>query len=126
MERKPGSHNIVTDGTMIPLKHYDLKDYLSIREPTKEDWGICQVVEFTSPEPWQTLEVVRCTRQNKQISQNELKQRSYLGRLNLEMTKHTILATTQSAKSVEAENRVMLRRHVECRLPCLRLSRLQF
>jgi hypothetical protein len=35
MEGKPGSQNIVADGTPIPLKHDGSKYFLSIREPTR-------------------------------------------------------------------------------------------
>ncbi len=125
VEGKPGLQNITADGTIIPLRHDGSKYFLSIREPTEEDWNICQVIELTSPEPWQTLGTVRRTRKEKQISEDEIQQWSQrLGRLNLETTRHTLLATTQLVKNVEAETRVMPRRHIKCRLPCLRPKRL--
>jgi hypothetical protein len=124
-EGKSGLQNIIADGTPIPLKHDGSKYFLSIREPTKEDWNMCQIVELTSPEPWQTLGIIRWTRHTKQISDNEVRTWSRrLGRLNLDTTRHTLLATMQLVKSVEAENRVMPRRHIKCRLPCLRPKRL--
>ncbi len=82
------------------------------------------MVELTSPEPWQTLGVIQRTRREKITMEDELKQWSpRLGGLNIEMTRHTLLATTQLVKSVEAENRTMPRRHIKCRLPCLRPKR---
>jgi hypothetical protein len=122
---RPGAQSIVADGTTIPLKHDGSKYFLSIREPTEEDWNICQIIELTSPEPWQTLGIIRRTKLAKQISDSEVRVWSYrLGRLNMETTRRTLQATTQLVKSVEAENRVMPRRHVKCRLPCLRPKRL--
>ncbi len=47
-EGRPGKQNIEVDGCTIPLKHDGMKCFMSIHEPTKEDWDICQVVELTS------------------------------------------------------------------------------
>jgi hypothetical protein len=47
-----------------------------------------------------------------------------MGRLNMETTQYTLEATMQLVNSVEAESRVMPRRHLKCRLPCLRPKRL--
>jgi hypothetical protein len=125
MEGRPGAQNIVADGTTIPLKHGGSKYFISVREPMKEDWDICQVIELTSPEPWQNMGIVRRAKAIKQTSENEIRDWSYrLGRLNLDATIYTLLATTQLVKSIEADNRVMPRKHIKCRLPCLRPKRL--
>jgi hypothetical protein len=61
------------------------------------------------------------------IQKKEIKEWSFrLGLLNYEATKHTLEATTttQLVSSVEAETRVVPRRHLKCRLPCLRPKRL--
>jgi hypothetical protein len=124
-EGRTGLQNIVADGTEVPLKHNGSKYFLHIREPTAEDWEQCLVIELTSPEPWQSTGAVQRTRTNKSIHEDKLKEWSYhLGWLNLETTRHTLLATTQLVSSVEAETRLMPRKHIKCRLPCLRPKRL--
>jgi hypothetical protein len=61
----------------------------------------------------------------EKLDEREIKEWSYrLGRLNLEATKHTLSATTQLVKSVEAERRLFPWRHIKCRLPSLRPRRL--
>ncbi len=124
-EGKPGHQDIEVDGCIIPLKHDGRKYFIHIREPTKEDCDICQIIELTSPEPWSYEVKARRMRITEKLDEREIKEWSYrLGRLNLEATKHTLSATTQLVKSVEAERRLFPRRHIKCRLPSLRPRRL--
>jgi hypothetical protein len=124
-EGKAGLQNIEVDGCVIPLKHDGRKYFISIREPRKEDWDICQIVELTSPESWNHINTIRRSKRTIAYSDKEVKEWSYrLGRLNGETTKYTLAATKQLVNSVEAESRVMPQRHLKCRLPCLRPKRL--
>ncbi len=124
-EGRQGRQNLEVEGNIIPLRHDGMKYFLSIREPTKEDWDICQILELTSPEPWQCIGTARRARQSKEPTEDEVNEWSFrLGRLNHEATRHTLAATTQLVKSVEAENRLVPRRHLKCRLPFLRPRRL--
>jgi hypothetical protein len=124
-EGRPGWQNIEVEGNTIPLRHDGRKYYLSIREPRKDDWDLCQVVELTSPESWNNVLKIRRSKRAGEFSDEEIKRWGQrLGKLNLETTKHTLMATTQMVNSVEAENRLVPRRHFKCRLPCLRPRRL--
>lgn len=124
-EGKAGLQNIEVDGCVIPLKHDGRKYFISIREPWKEDWDTCQIVELTSPESWNHINTTERGKHTIAYSDKEIKEWSYrLGRLDDEMTKYTLAAMMQLVNSVEAESRVMLRRHLKCSLPCLRPKRL--
>ncbi len=124
-EGRAGRQNIEVEGTTIPLKHDGRKYFLSIREPREEDWDLCQVIELTSPESWNSVIKTRRNKRLNEFTDEDVKRWSQrLGRLNLETTKYTLMATTQLVSSVEAENRMVPRRHFKCRLPCLRPRRL--
>jgi hypothetical protein len=122
---RPGQQNIEVEGRTIPLRHDGRKYFLKIREPQKEDWNKCQVIELTSPESWNYEIKMRRSKRTEGYTDDEIKQWSHrLGRLNLEATKYTLAATTQLIKNVEAESRTFPRKHLKCRLPCLRSRRL--
>jgi hypothetical protein len=122
---RPGRQNIEVDGYTIPLKHDGRKYFVNIRKPQKEDWDHCPIIELTSPEPWSYEGIIRRNKRNGEYTNNERKEWSYrLGQLNPEITKHTLSATMQLVQDVEAESRTFPRRHIKCRLPCLRPRRL--
>jgi hypothetical protein len=124
-EGKPGRQSIEVDGFIIPLRHDGLKCFLHIREPNESDWKHCHIVELTSPESWSAQAMMRRVKKNKMYSDKEIEDWSErLGRLNKETVKHTLAATTQLINSVEAENRIVPRRHLKCRLPSLRPRRI--
>jgi hypothetical protein len=122
---RPGQQNIEVEGRTIPLRHDGRKYFLKIREPQKEDWDKCQVIELTSPEAWNYEIKMRRSKRTEGYTDEEIKQWSHrLGRLNLEATKYTLAGTMQLIKNVEAESRTFPRKHLKCRLPCLRPRRL--
>lgn len=124
-EGRAGHQNIEVEGCTITLKHDGAKYFLHIRESTKGEWKICQVLELTSPEPWQHGSAVHRMKQSKLYSEAKVKEWSYrLGRFNPEATRYTLTVMTQLVKSIEAENRLVPRRHLKCRLPYLRPRRL--
>ncbi len=83
------------------------------------------MIELTFPESWKIVLKAHRSKRAGEFTDEEVKRWSQrLGRLNLETTKYTLMATTQMVSSVEAENRMVPRRHFKCRLPCLRPGRL--
>jgi hypothetical protein len=122
----PVQQSIEIDGFTIPLRYDGLKYFLKIREPTQKDWSICTILELISPELWNIQNKInRRTKQESPLTNTYIAEWSErLGHLNLDITKHTLLATTQLITSVEAENRITPRRHLKNRLPILRPKRL--
>jgi hypothetical protein len=69
--------------------------------------------------------MIRQVKKNKKYSKKEIEDwGERLGKLNAETVRHTLDATTQLISSVEAENRIVLRRHLKCNLPSLRPKRI--
>ncbi len=93
-----GRQNIELGGQMVALRHDSLKYYLNIREPTPQEWDHCQIWELTSPNPWVGKNRIRRRRNNMEPEWSK-----HLVFLNHEVTKHTLLATTQLVNTVEVE-----------------------
>jgi hypothetical protein len=124
-EGRPGHQDIEVEGCIVPLKHDGRKYFINIRAPKKEDWEICQIIKLTSLESWNHTITTQRNKHAKDYTENEIKEWSFrMGRLNMETTKYTLEAMMQIVNSVEAESRVMPRRHLKCRLPCLQPKRL--
>ena len=116
----------------IPLEYDGRKTYVKIRRPTEEELDTLEVLEMTSPDPYEPEGDVG----NKIARNRKTKAKECPGGWNLEkwqdnlglapddVIRKTFDATTQLAMNVEIENRTIGRKHYKSRFPFLREKRL--
>jgi len=122
-----GRQNLYVEGQELPLHHDGVKYYLRIRPPTPDDWKTKQIVELTSPLPWNDMTrstALRRQRKGPEYSENEIKDwGDRLGHISRDLTLRTLANTTQLVANVEAETRLMPQKHIMSRLLSLRPRR---
>ena len=107
----PGKQCICVPGHTISLLHDGLKAYLSISPPTRDDFNTYPVVEFTSPKPYDPQQRLT-SRRVSGYSDDEIKLWKY--RLAFQpdnVILKTLQNTSQLIKSVECEQRDLMRDH---------------
>ena len=120
VDGRPGQQCIQVPDLNIPLLHDGWKAYLSISKPTDEDMTTLPVVEFTSPQKYNPLKRV-CTRRVSKYSSDEIDLwRKCLGYAPKNVIKKTLENTSQLVKTVECEQRTLMRDHRVTRLAPLR------
>jgi hypothetical protein len=119
--------NIRIKGTTIPIKHGGLKYFLHIRKPTNNEWKTLPFIELISPEPW-NMELSTGRRQQKErkmSSEKFMRWRKRMGKIPVDVMRKTLENTTQLVDTVEAETRLMPRRHLMSRLPMFRVKHIR-
>ena len=127
-KRVDGSHGgqclKVSDKT-LPLHFDGWKCYFAISKPDQSDLQRYKIIELTSIRPYEPTKRLHTRRSKKQsaaVSFTEWQAR--LGFPPLEVVQHTVKATTQMVKTVEAESRTYMRDHLKARLLPLRPHRI--
>lgn len=116
----------------IPLEYDGRKMYVNIRKPTNEELETLEVLEMTSPDPYDpTGNMENKVARNKNSKTKECpggwniqKWQDNLGLAPEDVIRKTFDATTQLAMNVEIENRSIGRKHYKSRFPFLREKRL--
>ena len=129
-----GQQNMIVDGKEVPFKFDGRKMYLKIRKPSQEEIDTLEILEITSPEPFEPETDPNYEAQTRRNTKKKYKE--YPGGLTLDawrkrlalapedIVRKTFEATTQLCMSVEAENRVVPRDHYKSRFPFLRERRI--
>ena len=129
-----GKQNMIVDEKEIPLEFDGRKMYLNIRKPTQDEIDTLDILEITSPEPFEPEADPDYGNSSRRNTKKKYKE--YPGGLTLQewrkrlalapedVVRKTFEATTQLSMSVEAENRVIPRDHYKSRFPFLRERRL--
>ena len=132
LEGRNGQQKMIADEREIPLNYDGRKMYLNIRRPSDEELKSLEIIEITSPDPFEPGMDDR----NYSRRDNKKKYKQYPGGLSMEewrkrlalapedVIRKTFQATTQLAMSVETENRLVPRKHYKSRFPFLRENRL--
>ena len=121
---KPGTQAVQVPGHTIPLLFDGWKTYLLISKPTEEDLASLARVEFTSPLPYEPDRRVYTRRVNVYVPEEVSVWRKILGFPPEQVVKKTLENTSQLIKTVEAENRELMRDHRVTRCYPLRPHRI--
>jgi len=120
-----GRQMIKVGDVILPLYFDGWKTFLSICKPSDNELNSLTRLELTSPlryEPQERVTTRRCT--VKLDKENLLAWRERLGFPTMEVTKQTLLNTTQMVRTLEAETREYMRDHFQARLRMLRPHRI--
>ena len=124
IDGKPGKQCIKVPGHEIPLLHDGWKAYLSISKPSSSDLESYDIVEFTSPLPYDPTNRLNTRRVTGYKDENIQLWRSRLGFNPPKVILKTLQNTSQLISVVEAERRELMRDHRLTRLYPLRPHRI--
>jgi len=121
---QPGGQCLITPECKLDMHFDGWKTYFRIQKPTAEDLQNYDIVELTSPRPYEPQRRRSSRRVQRESGTDVETWRARLGYPTYEVVKATIDNTTQMVQTLQAETREYLRDHYKTRVWALRPRRI--
>ena len=98
-----------------------------MRNPTNDEWKTLPLIELISPEPW-NMKISTGRRQQKErkmSSEKSMRWQNEMGNIPADIMRKTLENISQLVDTIEADTRLIPRRHLMSRLPMFQVKRIR-